>query len=103
MQIEREEYLTYLKEQIDSTSNPKTDKGNGFYGRDFGNLSKNSILIDIPRNRSGTLSLNTLELLKINREKLDEVSINLELPGKILHLKNAIYVCFAMLSLKYPV
>lgn len=74
MQIEREEYLAQV---ID----PKIDKGNGFYGRSFNNLSKNSMLINIPRTRSGTLSLNTLELLKINREKLDEITLSLYKKG----------------------
>jgi len=100
MQIEREEYLANLKEQVNSSypnsqsksnfnsepqsqSNfnsephskpkPKKDKANGYYGRAFNNLSKNSMLINIPRTRSGTLSLNSLELLKINRNKLDEI------------------------------
>jgi len=74
MQIEREEYLAQIND-------PKTDKGNGFYGRAFNNLSKNSMLINIPRTRSGTLSLNTLELLKINREKLDEITLSLYKKG----------------------
>jgi putative transposase len=74
MQIERDEYLS----QIDD---PQIDKGNGYYGRAFNNLSKNSMLINVPRTRSGSLSLNTLELLKINREKLDEITLNLYKKG----------------------
>ncbi len=74
MQIEREEYLAQI-------ADPKTDKSNGFYGRAFNNLSKNSMLINIPRTRSGTLSLNSLELLKINREKLDEITLSLYKKG----------------------
>jgi putative transposase len=74
MQIEREEYLSKI-------NNPSIDKGNGFYGRAFNNLSKNSMIINIPRTRSGSLSLNTLELLKINREKLDEITLSLYKKG----------------------
>lgn len=91
MQIEREEYLTNLKKQIlkeqisskssNNNSSSKTDKGNGFYGRAFNNLSKNSMMINIPRTRSGGLSLNSLELLKINREKLDEITLSLYKKG----------------------
>jgi putative transposase len=74
MLIEREEYLSALEDR-------KLDKGNGHYGRAFNNLSKNSILINVPRTRSGTLSLNSLELLKINREKLDEITLSLYKKG----------------------
>lgn len=74
MQIEREEYLQAI-------NNPKSDKGNGHYGRAFNNLSKNSMIINVPRTRSGTLSLNTLQLLKINRDKLDEITLSLYKKG----------------------
>jgi transposase-like protein len=74
MQIERDEYLA----QIDD---PAVNKGNGYYGRAFNNLSKNSMLINVPRTRIGGLTLNTLELLKINREKLDEITLSLYKKG----------------------
>lgn len=74
MQIERDEYLA----QVDD---PVVDKGNGYYGRAFNNLSKNSMLINVPRTRTGSLSLNTLELLKINRDKLDEITLSLYKKG----------------------
>jgi transposase-like protein len=74
MQIERDEYL-------DKINNPTIDKGNGYYSRAFNNLSKNSMLINVPRTRTGGLSLNTLELLKINREKLDEITLSLYRKG----------------------
>lgn len=74
MQIERDEYLQ-------AVDNPSIDKGNGYYGRAFNNLSKNSMLIKVPRTRNGGLSLNTLELLKINREKLDEITLSLYKKG----------------------
>lgn len=74
MQIERDEYLLELND-------PKKDKGNGFYGRAFNHLSKNSMVINVPRTRNGTLSLNSLELLKLNREKLDEITLSLYQKG----------------------
>jgi len=80
MQIEREEYLEGLN-NLNSQGSSKRDKSNGYYGRAFNNLSKNSMIINIPRTRSGTLSLNTLELLKIGRDKLDEITLCLYKKG----------------------
>jgi putative transposase len=68
MSIERDEYL----KEID-----KPDKGNGYYGRAMKTLSKNSIMVNIPRTRVGLFSPATLELLKINREKVDEIALSL--------------------------
>lgn len=70
MNIERNEYL----EEID---NPETDKGNGYYGRALKTLSNNSLMVNIPRTRAGLFSPATLELLKINREKVDEIALSL--------------------------
>ncbi len=70
MLIERDEYL----EDINKT---KKDKGNGSYGRAMNSLSKNSLLVHIPRTRTGLFSPATLELLKINREKVDEIALSL--------------------------
>lgn len=70
MQIERDEYL----EKID---NPEIDKGNGYYSRAMKSLSRNSLLVNIPRTRTGLFSPATLELLKINREKVDEIALSL--------------------------
>ena len=74
MQIERDEYLERL-------SKPNSDKGNGFYDRAFKSLSNNSMLVKVPRTRNGTLSLNTLELLKISRDKLDQITLSLYQKG----------------------
>ncbi|MFH1889919.1 MAG: transposase [Nanoarchaeota archaeon] len=63
MGIERNEYL----EKVDD---PKTDKGNGYYSRVMKTLSSNSLMVNIPRTRVGLFSPATLELLKINREKV---------------------------------
>ena len=70
MNIERNEYL----EKVDDKDN---DKGNGHYGRIMKTLSKNSLLVNVPRTRSGLFSPTTLELLKINREKVDEIALSL--------------------------
>ena len=74
MLIERDEYL----EEI---NNPKKDKGNGSYGRSMNSLSKNSLLVHVPRTRTGLFSPATLELLKINREKVDEIALSLYKKG----------------------
>ena len=66
MNIERNEYL-------ETINNPNTDKGNGHYSRAMKTLSKNSLLVSIPRTRNGLLSPATLELLKINRGKLHKI------------------------------
>ena len=70
MSIERDEYL-------DTINNPQKDKGNGYYGRAMKTLSKNSLMVHIPRTRTGLFSPATLELLKINREKVDEIALSL--------------------------
>ena len=74
MLLERDEYL----EEI---NNPKKDKGNGHYNRSLKSLSKNSLLVSIPRTRSGLFSPATLELLKINREKVDQIALSLYKKG----------------------
>jgi len=74
MSIERDEYL----EKIDD---PRIDKGNGYYSRAMKTLSRNSLLVHIPRTRTGLFSPATLELLKINREKVDEIALSLYKKG----------------------
>ena len=39
------------------------------------------MVIKIPRTRKGGLSLNTLELLKLNRSKLDDITLSLYKKG----------------------
>lgn len=70
MGIERDEYL----DKIDAR---EIDKGNGYYTRAMKTLSSNSIMVHIPRTRAGLFSPATLELLKINREKVDEIALSL--------------------------
>lgn len=74
MNIERNEHL-------EKVNNPNTDKGNGYYGRSLQSFSKNSLLINVPRTRTGLFSPATLELLKINREKVDEIALSLYKKG----------------------
>lgn len=74
MNIERDEYI----EEID---NPKKDKGNGYYSRAMSSFSKNSLAVFVPRTRTGLFSPATLELLKINREKIDQIALSLYKKG----------------------
>ncbi len=74
MNIERDEY-------IEKVNDPKVDKGNGYYGRALSSFSKNSLAVFVPRTRSGLFSPVTLELLKINREKVDEIALSLYKKG----------------------
>lgn len=71
MGIERNEYL----------NNEENDKGNGTYGRAFKTLSKNGLIINIPRTRGGLFSPAALELLKINQEQLDDICLSLYKKG----------------------
>ena len=74
MNIERDEY-------IEKVNDPKVDKGNGYYSRAMSSFSKNSLAVFVPRTRSGLFSPITLELLKINREKVDEIALSLYKKG----------------------
>ena len=74
MNIERDDYL-------ETINDPRRDKGNGYYGRALKTLSKNSLVVNIPRTRAGLFSPATLELLKINREKVDEIALSLYKKG----------------------
>ena len=75
MVMERDEYLGNIK-------NPEVDKGNGYYTRAMRSLSRNALLVNVPRTRrTGLFSPATLELLKINREKVDEIAISLYKKG----------------------
>lgn len=74
MHIERNEYLEKIK-------NPKKEKGNGHYSRAMKTFSKNSLLVSVPRTKSGLFSPATLELLKINREKVDQIALSLYKKG----------------------
>ena len=71
MQIERKEYL----------SNIRNDKGNGFYSRSFKTLTRNSMIIDVPRTRAGNFKPELLELVKINQEQVDHFCLSLYRKG----------------------
>jgi transposase-like protein len=72
MNIERDEYLDQVTEK---------DNGNGFYGRALKTFSNNSLMVKVPRTREGGFSPASLELLKINQEKMDEMVLSLYTKG----------------------
>lgn len=76
MEIERGEYLEGAKNEEN-----KKDKGNGFYGRAFNSLSKNCLRIHVPRTRTGGFSPDTLELVKMGQEQVNELCLSLYKKG----------------------
>ncbi len=72
MNVERSEYLAQAKGD---------DKGNGFYLRTFKTFSRNCLRINVPRTRSGILSLDTLELVKLGQEQMNELCLSLYKKG----------------------
>ena len=73
MNIERDEHLEKI-------NNPKIDKGNGYYERSLKSFSKNSLIVNIPRTRIG-FSPSILELLRINKEQMDQIVLSLYKKG----------------------
>jgi putative transposase len=72
MTVERNEYLERTRSK---------DKGNGFYVRAFKSLTKNCLAINIPRTRTGIFTPNTLELIKIGQEQIDNLCLSLYRKG----------------------
>ena len=72
MNIERSEFLEKTEEK---------DKGNGYYERSLKSFSNNSVLVNVPRTRTGFFSPNTLELLRINKEQMDTMVLSLYKKG----------------------
>lgn len=72
MNIERGEYLDKTEDK---------DKGNGYYERSLKSFSKNSLLVNVPRTRTGFFNPNTLELLRINKEQMDDIVLSLYKKG----------------------
>ncbi|MDP2631587.1 MAG: IS256 family transposase [Candidatus Uhrbacteria bacterium] len=72
MNVERSEYLAQAK---------SGDKGNGFYLRAFKSFSRNCLRINIPRTRSGMFSPNTLELVKLGQEQMNDLVLSLYKKG----------------------
>ena len=75
MELERDEYLHNFKES------GFKDKGNGSYPRSFKSLSKNSLLINVPRTRTGEFKPFVLEFLKCNQEQVNELVLTLYRKG----------------------
>ena len=75
MWLEREEYIKTLKE-----SNVR-DKCNGTYPRSFKSLSSNSLMINIPRTRTGEFKPFVLEFLKFNQEQVNDLVLLLYRKG----------------------
>lgn len=71
MQIERREYLNQAE----------NDKGNGYYQRLYHSLSKNSMMINVPRTRTGAFKPQFLELIKINQEQVNDLCLALYKKG----------------------
>jgi transposase-like protein len=72
MTVERNEYLNKSK---------SGDKGNGFYLRAFKSLTKNCLAINIPRTRTGIFTPDTLELVKIGQEQINDMCLSLYRKG----------------------
>jgi putative transposase len=72
MNVERSEYLAQAR---------GGDKGNGFYLRAFKSFSQNCLRINVPRTRTGMFSPNTLELVKLGQEQMDELVLTLYKKG----------------------
>lgn len=67
MCIERKEYLDVNRE----------DKGNGYYSRAFNSIKNNSLLVNVPRTRSGGFTPTAIELIKLHKEQRDNFSLEL--------------------------
>jgi len=74
MLLEREEYLK-------SADVLPGDKGNGTYERSFKALNRNSLLINIPRTRSGQFKPITIELLNKQQTQVNELALLLYRKG----------------------
>lgn len=75
MHMERDEYLAQLKAQ------GETNKANGTYPRSFKSLSRNSLIINIPRTRNSDFKPFVLEFLKYNQEQVNDLVLTLYRKG----------------------
>ena len=71
MLIERSEYLVAAQ----------NDKANGYYSRMFKSLQRHSLLVNVPRTRTGEFKPSTIELIKINQEYVNELCLLLYQKG----------------------
>lgn len=76
MFLERDEYLQSLKK-----SGEIQDKGNGTYPRSFKSLSRNALVINIPRTRYTEFKPISLEFLKYGQEQINELVLTLYRKG----------------------
>jgi len=72
MDVERSEYLIRAG---------GSDKGNGYYSRALKSLSKNCLAVNIPRTRSGDFSPNSIELIKVGQEQMNDLCLTLYRKG----------------------
>lgn len=77
MELERGEYL----ENIKNDSQKGKDKGNGYYERAFKSFSRNCLSIHVPRTRTGEFNPDTLELVKISQDRVNELCLSLYRKG----------------------
>lgn len=75
MYMERDEYLAQLKAQ------GETNKANGTYPRSFKSLSRNSLIINVPRTRNSDFKPFVLEFLKYNQEQVNDLVLTLYRKG----------------------
>lgn len=75
MFLERDEYLQKLKKEGGK------DKGNGSYPRSFKSLSRNALVINIPRTRYTDFKPLVIEFLKYNQEQINELVLSLYRKG----------------------
>ena len=73
MLLEREDYLKGHGRQKDTA--------NGTYKRNFSSLRKNNLQINIPRSRNGAFKPLTMELIKQQREQVNNLSLLLYRKG----------------------
>jgi len=75
MQVERSEYLEHTQDTDGK------DKGSGFYERSLKSLSKNCLVVNVPRTRENNFTPSTLELAKMGGEQIDELCLSLYKKG----------------------
>lgn len=75
MHMERDEYLAQLR------ANGETNKANGTYPRSFKSLSRNSLIINVPRTRNSDFKPFVLEFLKYNQEQVNDLVLTLYRKG----------------------
>jgi transposase-like protein len=75
MLLERDEYLENMKRD------GFKDKGNGTYPRSFKSLSRNQMIINIPRTRYTEWKPLALEILKYNQEQINDLALTLYRKG----------------------